>query len=234
MARSKVVRMFRFTLIILTLFFSGCRLNQLVQGGNGGASDDVSNPPVFESTQVVVNTSSINRNLGSGDELEFEWISEGPETQMEIQASLDGIVWHTVSAQSTQSGNFSLPVNQLTLVDGLYELRVVLTSESIDLGEILIDKTPPVLFDSQQMVTFGCFSPDDGFFQPATDNLGGEVVYEVVDVLPDSVTGCLDGTSSNECSLAPVAPYWAEVEYVAKDERGNTSEVGQLLLTFCM
>lgn len=228
-------------LLLFSSLLSGCdfllgRFSINLDNSNSNSPpQNPSNPEPVVPTEIVIQEATpIPAVINGASEIGFTWVASGEAASLKLEASDDDDSWVTVTTVTSQSEALSIEPATIPLADGTLNFRLTFGSQIIELGSAMVDRTGPTLSASEgNGIYWGC-GPSSGTFFAATDNISAVagITYEVIGVLPASLSGCLDGSNSTSCD-------WNEgalppsVDYRAIDEAGNTTN-GVLGVGFCL
>ena len=125
-----------------TLLFPIVVVAALTQFGCGFALLDTKKP--HKTPPLEVDPASVPAIVGDGAQAEIIWASDDSDETVAVSVSTDGTDWVQVGEVPVNDQRYIFRAEDVLTPDGHYLIRITTPSQSIDLGTVKIDRTPPV------------------------------------------------------------------------------------------
>lgn len=203
-----------------TLLFPIVVVAALTQFGCGFALLDTTKP--LKTPPLEVDPASVPAIVGDGAQAEIIWASDDSDETVAVSVSTDGTDWVQVGEVPVNDQRYIFRAEDVLTPDGHYLIRITTPSQSIDLGTVKIDRTPPVAGADQVVIT--CSSTGPITLNASVDALSPIIYRVITGPSLGTITGCLDGTDSRACTYSGSNEGDSDtITYEAVDAAGNRS-----------
>lgn len=182
--------------------------------------------------QILVSDDPLPTSIKSDDDVDIVWDLDGSSNEtVDVQYSADGSSWSTMGQVAASAETFNFLAASFPGADGSYEFRLRTDTQEVELGAVIVDRTPPTVGADQaegsctQTITFT--------LNAGTDALSAVTYTMITPPASGVLSGCLDGTSTTACSYSAVGAVGsASIQYRAVDAAGNQSGLATVNLSW--